>query len=167
MLLKRLNALEGLTSEEVRLLVALGPGSFVLASTIGTINVGLPAVQDEFDISLSALKWVSIMGSIMMASMSLCFGRLGDILGRRRIYKLGILFYAVFSGLAGASWGLGKAVELNDRLAAYAPSGGMAGTAFNAASLAMDASVVMTGLFLGMAAGTWVYNRLAAGPRQS
>jgi len=47
MLLKRLNALEGLTSEEVRLLVALGPGSFVLASTIGTINVGLPAVQDE------------------------------------------------------------------------------------------------------------------------
>jgi len=104
MLLKRFNALEGLTTEEVRLLVALGPGSFVLASTIGTINVGLPAVQDEFDISLSALKWVSIMGSIMMASMSLCFGRLGDILGRKRIYKLGILFYAVFSGLAGISF---------------------------------------------------------------
>jgi hypothetical protein len=70
----------GLTSREVSLLLVLGPGSFVMASTIGTINVGLPAIQDEFDISLSALKWVSIMGAIMMASLSLCFGRIGDIM---------------------------------------------------------------------------------------
>ena len=85
--LNRLNSIAQLTPDELRLLVALGPGSFVLASTIGTINVGLPAIQDDFDVSLSALKWVSIMGSIMMASMSLCFGRIGDIVGRRRIYR--------------------------------------------------------------------------------
>jgi EmrB/QacA subfamily drug resistance transporter len=98
--LNRLNSIAQLTPDELRLLIALGPGSFVLASTIGTINVGLPAIQDDFDVSLSALKWVSIMGSIMMASMSLCFGRIGDIVGRRRVYKAGMLVYAVFSGLA-------------------------------------------------------------------
>jgi EmrB/QacA subfamily drug resistance transporter len=101
--LQRYNVFHGLTSAEVKALLVLGPGSFVMASTIGTINVGLPAVQDEFGVSLSALKWVSIMGAIMMASMSLCFGRLGDITGRKRIYKLGMLLYCVFSGVAALS----------------------------------------------------------------
>jgi MFS family permease len=91
---------KGLTHEELKLLLVLGPGSFVSASTIGTINIGLPAIQREFDISLSALKWVSIMGGIMIASLSLCFGRLGDIVGRKRIYKAGIIVYCVTSGLA-------------------------------------------------------------------
>ncbi len=81
----------------------LGPGSFVSASTIGTINVGLPSIQDEFGVSLSALKWVSIMGAIMMATLSLCFGRLGDIWGRRKIYKAGMIVYAIGSGLSAAA----------------------------------------------------------------
>ena len=84
-------------------MLVLGPVSFVIASTIGTINVGLPAIQDEFDISLSALKWVSIMGGIMMASLSLCFGRLGDIVGRKRVYKAGIILYCITSGLAAVA----------------------------------------------------------------
>lgn len=92
-----------MTPAEVKALLVLGPGSFVMASTIGTINVGLPAVQDEFGVSLSALKWVSIMGAIMMASMSLCFGRIGDIVGRKRIYRLGMFLYCVFSGVAALS----------------------------------------------------------------
>src|SRR5262249_50639885 len=95
--------LEGLTREEVTLLLVLGPGSFVTASTIGTINVGLPAIQHEFGVSLSALKWVSIMGSIMMATLSLCFGRIGDIVGRRRVYRAGMAVYASGSGFAAAA----------------------------------------------------------------
>ena len=101
--LKSLNVLSGLTPGEAKMLITLGPGSFVMASAIGTINIGLPAVQDEFDVSLSALKWVSIIGAIMMASLSLCFGRIADNVGRRRIYKLGFVLYAVFSGLAAVS----------------------------------------------------------------
>src|SRR5207248_2175535 len=62
--LDRFNVFAGMTPAEVKALLVLGPGSFVMASTIGTINVGLPAVQDEFGVSLSALKWVSIMGAI-------------------------------------------------------------------------------------------------------
>src|SRR5437660_4126619 len=95
--------LEGLTKDELRLVLVLGPGSFVTASTIGTINVGLPAIQHEFGVSLSALKWVSIMGGIMMASLSLCFGRIGDLIGRKRVYRAGMIVYAVASGLAAAA----------------------------------------------------------------
>jgi hypothetical protein len=47
-----------MTPHETRLLLLLGAGAFVLASTYTSINVALPQIQDEFDVSLSALKWV-------------------------------------------------------------------------------------------------------------
>jgi EmrB/QacA subfamily drug resistance transporter len=100
---KALNIFKGLSSEEIRLLVLLGSGSFLLQGSLHSINVALPVIQDEFDISLSALKWVSIIGAIMMASLSLCFGRVGDIIGRRRVYRTGIFIYAVGAGLTATS----------------------------------------------------------------
>jgi EmrB/QacA subfamily drug resistance transporter len=100
---KRFNVLNGLSSEEVGLLFILGAGAFLLASTYSGINVALPHIQREFGISLSALKWVSIIGAIMVASLSLCFGRIGDLVGRKRVYKLGMLVYAVGAGLSATA----------------------------------------------------------------
>jgi EmrB/QacA subfamily drug resistance transporter len=101
--LDALNPVKGMDESEVRLLALLGAGAFVLASTYTSINVALPSIQDEFDISLSALKWVSIIGAIMVASLSLCFGRVGDLLGRRRIYRMGIIVYALGAGLTAVA----------------------------------------------------------------
>jgi EmrB/QacA subfamily drug resistance transporter len=98
------NPFRGLTQEETRLLCILGAGAFVLASTYSSINVALPQVQQEFDISLSALKWVSIIGAIMVASLSLTFGRVGDLLGRRRVYRFGLIVYGVGSLLTAVSF---------------------------------------------------------------
>jgi EmrB/QacA subfamily drug resistance transporter len=92
-----------MTDAEARLLLLLGAGAFVLASTYTSINVALPQIQDEFGVSLSALKWVSIIGAIMVASLSLSFGRIGDLVGRRRVYKAGILVYAIGAGLTALS----------------------------------------------------------------
>lgn len=98
-----LSPFKGMTASETRLLILLGAGAFVLASTYTSINVALPQIQDEFGISLSALKWVSIIGAIMVASLSLSFGRLGDLVGRRRVYQVGILVYTAGSGLTALS----------------------------------------------------------------
>jgi EmrB/QacA subfamily drug resistance transporter len=100
---RSLGLFRGLTDAEARLLVVLGIGAFVLASTYSSINVALPEIQREFDVSLSALKWVSIIGAIMVASLSLSFGRVGDLVGRRRIYKLGIIVYTLGAGLTALS----------------------------------------------------------------
>ena len=99
-----LSPVKGMTGGEVKLLIVLGAGAFMLASTYGSINVALPHVQREFGISLSALKWVSIIGGIMVASLSLCFGRVGDLLGRRRIYRLGLIIYTLGAGLTALAW---------------------------------------------------------------
>jgi EmrB/QacA subfamily drug resistance transporter len=98
-----LNPVQGMEESEVRLLFLLGAGGYVLASTYTSINVALPAIQDEFGLSLSALKWVSIIGAIMVASLSLCFGRVGDLLGRRKIYRAGIIVYTIGAGLTALS----------------------------------------------------------------
>ncbi len=101
--MRSLSLLKGLSDAEVRLLVVLGTGAFVLASTYSSINVALPEIQREFAVSLSALKWVSIIGAIMVASLSLSFGRIGDLVGRKRVYKLGIIVYTLGAGLTALS----------------------------------------------------------------
>lgn len=98
-----MNPFKGLSKQELKLLIVLGVGSFTLMSSLSSINVALPRIQNEFDISLSALKWVSIIGPVFMASLSLCFGRVGDILGRRRVYQVGMLIYALGAGLSATA----------------------------------------------------------------
>src|SRR3954469_9133801 len=98
--MKKLKPFEGMTPEEMRMLRGLGAGAFMLSGSLYGINVALPEIQKEFQVSLTTLKWASIIGSIMMASLSLCFGRVGDLFGRRRLYRLGIIIYAVGSGFA-------------------------------------------------------------------
>jgi MFS family permease len=43
------------------------------------------------------------MGVVTISSLSLCFGRAGDLLGRRRVYKTGVALYTLGSGLGSLS----------------------------------------------------------------
>jgi EmrB/QacA subfamily drug resistance transporter len=88
---------------EIKLMLLLGAGAYVLASTYTSINIALPDIQKDFGVSLSALKWVSIIGAIMVASLSLAFGRVGDLLGRRKIYRTGLIIYTIGAGLTSLS----------------------------------------------------------------
>ena len=97
--MKSLNMLRGLNAEELMLLLILGAGSFMLMSNLSSIAVALPHMQRDFDSGLSTIKWVSIVGFIVAASLSLAFGRVGDIYGRRSVYRAGIGVYTAGAGL--------------------------------------------------------------------
>src|SRR5688500_3450153 len=97
--MSRLNFLKGLTSEERTLLLLLGAGSFVLMSNLSIINVALPHIQRDFAAPLSDVKWVAIIGFIISASLTLLFGRVGDIFGRTRVYRAGVITYTAGSCL--------------------------------------------------------------------
>jgi EmrB/QacA subfamily drug resistance transporter len=103
----RLNPLRDLTSEETTLLFVLGGGSFVLMSNLSSINVAVPHIQQDFGTSLSDVKWVAIIGFIISASLTLLFGRVGDIYGRTRIYRAGVITYTVGSLLCVFAVSLG------------------------------------------------------------
>lgn len=56
--------------------------------------VVLGAIADDFDISLSTVSWVVIVQSLVISALMMPMGRLGDIIGRKRIHLLGLIFFA-------------------------------------------------------------------------
>jgi EmrB/QacA subfamily drug resistance transporter len=92
-----------LRREESLVLLVVCLGTFFHIQSVGSISVSLPAIQKEFDTSLAAVQWIGLMGSIMLSSLSLGFGRAGDLIGRRTIFKTGLALYTVGAGLASFS----------------------------------------------------------------
>ena len=89
--------------EESRILVVVCLGTFFHIQSIGSINVSLSAIQKDFGVSLAAVQWIGLMGAITLSSLSLCFGRAGDLIGRRKIFCIGLTLYTAGAGFAAFS----------------------------------------------------------------
>ena len=89
--------------EELRVLLIVCLGTFFHIQSVGSISISLSAIQKEFGTSLAAVQWIGLMGAIMLSSLSLCFGRAGDLIGRKSIFKMGLTLYTAGAGLAAIS----------------------------------------------------------------
>ncbi|HEU4341735.1 MAG TPA: MFS transporter [Candidatus Binatia bacterium] len=89
--------------EESRVLLVVCLGTFFHIQSVGSISVSLSAIQKEFDASLAAVQWIGLMGAIMLSSLSLFFGRAGDLVGRNAFFKIGLALYTAGAGLAAVS----------------------------------------------------------------
>ena len=69
----------------------------VLDATI--VNVALPSIQEDLGFSQSNLAWVVNAYLIAFGGLLLLAGRLGDLIGQRRIFLIGL---AVFTGASRA-----------------------------------------------------------------
>lgn len=65
------------------------------------MNVALPSIQEDLGASISALEWVINGYSLSFAVLLATGGRLGDILGRRRMFLAGVVLFALSSATAG------------------------------------------------------------------
>jgi EmrB/QacA subfamily drug resistance transporter len=78
----------------------------VLASTMAfldatAVNVALPAIGADLGSSLSGLQWIVTGYTLALASLVLLGGALGDRYGRRRIFLIGVIWFAAASILCG------------------------------------------------------------------
>lgn len=73
----------------------------VLDNTI--LNVAVPTIIREFHTQVSSLQWVISGYSLVFASLLISFGRLGDIVGRRKMFFIGASLFAVGSLIASLS----------------------------------------------------------------
>ncbi len=81
----------------------LGLVQFMLVLDITVVNVALPRIQHDLGFSAAGLAWV-VNGYVLMAGgLLLLGGRLADILGRRRLFLLGVGVFAVASATSGAA----------------------------------------------------------------
>jgi EmrB/QacA subfamily drug resistance transporter len=65
------------------------------------VNIALPRLQDDLAISDADLTWVVTAYALAFGGLLLLGGRLGDLLGRRRVFFWGVLIFTVGSLLAG------------------------------------------------------------------
>jgi EmrB/QacA subfamily drug resistance transporter len=93
---------------------------------ITVMNMALPQIQRQFDFSPTGLSWVINAYTLVYGGLLLLGGRLGDILGHRRVLLIGVGVFATASllgGLAQAEWWLLAARAVQGAAAALtAPS---------------------------------------------
>jgi EmrB/QacA subfamily drug resistance transporter len=86
----------------------LGSGIAALDATV--VGIALPAIGREFHADVASLQWVVTGYTLSLASLLLLGGSLGDRLGRRRIFVVGVVWFAVASLLCGIAPNVGVLV---------------------------------------------------------
>ncbi|MBB4713665.1 MFS transporter [Streptomyces luteogriseus] len=83
----------------ILLTTVLGSSMAMLDSTV--VNVALPRIGRDLDANLSALQWTVNAYMVTLAGLILLGGALGDRFGRRKVFVIGVVWFAVASLLCG------------------------------------------------------------------
>src|SRR6185437_16019159 len=94
-----------------------GRGRWVLAATVlgssmafldsTVVNVALPTIGRSLSASLGGLQWTESGYTLSLAGLILLGGSLGDRLGRRKVFLIGVVWFALASALCGLSPSIG------------------------------------------------------------
>jgi EmrB/QacA subfamily drug resistance transporter len=80
----------------------------VLDATI--VNVALPSIQDDLGLSPANLQWLINAYTLVFAGFLLLGGRMGDLLGRKRLFMIGIVIFTAASFLNGIAQSSGMLI---------------------------------------------------------
>ena len=150
-------------------------GQFMGALDARSIIVALPTMSVHFGTAMATIQWIPLAYQLTMIGLVLSLGRLGDRIGRKRIYGLGYLIFAVGSAGCGLSTllaqiivfrvleGIGGAMVLaNGRAivsAVYAREG--RGKALGVASMAFHLGYIvgpsLGGLLVDLVGWRWIF----------
>ena len=86
----------------------LGSGMAFIDSTV--VNVALPALQANFHATIVGVQWVVESYGLFLGALILVGGSLGDLLGRRRMFLVGVEIFAAASIACGLSGGIQQLV---------------------------------------------------------
>ncbi|MCB2193109.1 MAG: MFS transporter [Deltaproteobacteria bacterium] len=86
-----------------RNLALLGIGFSVFMGTmdVSIVNIALSTLMHELNASLATIEWVVVSYVLVITSLMLGVGRLGDMFGKKRVYLMGILVFGAGSALCG------------------------------------------------------------------
>jgi EmrB/QacA subfamily drug resistance transporter len=77
---------------------------FMVILDVAIVNVALPSIKSDLHFSSTNLQWVISAYAILFGGTLLLGGRLGDLLGRRRLFMTGLGLFAASSLLCGLAW---------------------------------------------------------------
>ena len=84
-------------------LALLAAAQFVVVLDASIVNVALPSIGRDLDFSQENLSWVVNAYTLVFGGFLLLGGRMADLLGRRRVFTVGLVLFAFASLLGGLS----------------------------------------------------------------
>lgn len=97
------------TNKQLSILIIVSITSFMGTFLISSVNIALPAIEQDFDLNAVQLSWMITAFLLATAMFLLPVGRWGDLTGIRRIFKIGVIVFtlsSLMSGLAGSAFWL-------------------------------------------------------------
>jgi EmrB/QacA subfamily drug resistance transporter len=134
-------------------------GIFLGTLDTSIINIALPTLAAEFDVSSGDVIWVSLIFILVSTGLGLSMGRLGDLYGRKQLYIVGFALFTVAAGFAAMA---GSLPELLGARAVQAVGASMV-LANGAAIITATFPVSQRGMGLGIMVAT-VGAGVATGP---
>jgi EmrB/QacA subfamily drug resistance transporter len=84
-------------------LLAVCLATFMLLLDVTIVNVALPSIERDLHASFSDLQWVVDAYALTLAAVLLTAGSIADLIGRRRVFALGVALFTAASLLCGLS----------------------------------------------------------------
>jgi MFS family permease len=86
-----------------RALVVLAGAQFIMVLDQSVMNVSISQLVEEFDTTVTTIQAVITLYCLVMAMLMLTGGKIGDIIGRRRAFVIGLVIYAFGSAITAVS----------------------------------------------------------------
>ncbi|SCF92979.1 MFS transporter [Streptomyces sp. Ncost-T10-10d] len=90
-----------MTGRQKLVLALLLGAQFMIAVDFSILNVALPVVGEGLGFSLSRLQWIATAFALAAAGFTLLFGRVADLVGRKRLFLGGMVVLGLSSALGG------------------------------------------------------------------
>src|SRR3954451_20284915 len=83
---------------------------FMVILDVAIVNVALPSIQTDLGFSQANLQWVVSAYALLFGGFLLLGGRVADLIGRRRVFVVGLVVFTGASLLSGLSWSEGSLI---------------------------------------------------------
>src|SRR2546429_3736311 len=129
-------------------LAVIVAAQFMVVLDVAIVNVALPSIKTDLHFSETSLQWVITAYSIFFGGVLLLGGRLADLLGRRRLFMIGLALFTVSSLLDGLAWSEGS-------LIAFRSLQGLGAALLSPAALSILTTTFREGRERNVALGIW------------
>ncbi len=85
-------------------------GTFLGRLDQTVVNLALPKIISDFGITVTSAGWIATAYILANAVFVPVWGKLGDTIGRKKVYILGFVIFIIGSVLAGLAWNLGSMI---------------------------------------------------------
>ena len=129
-------------------LAVLVAAQFMVVLDVAIVNVALPSIRTDLHFSQESLQWVITAYSLLFGGVLLLGGRMADLLGRRRVFMLGLSLFTASSLLDVIAWSAGS-------LIAFRALQGLGAAMLAPAALSILTTTFREGRERNLALGIW------------